>query len=446
MDPQRFDSLVKSLSVAGTRRGLVRRLAALPLWMMVIALLATAPESTAKKKRKQKSDDDHGSSHRRQRRKARHDAGKDKENRTGKRKGDKKDECAKSGQSRKPGNPCCEGLTEDAAGQCVVPSSPPSCVPETVATTCAGQCGKVGNNCGQFVTCAPCTCDPSCAFCQRCDELTDDCEPDLAKVGMSCAECAQCAGDGTCQPCAHECCATQCCADPAAICHVTEDACCVPETVAATCTGQCGMVPNNCGQLIDCTAACSGCCDGSACVPVDSQTDGQCGTGTSGAACAACPECQTCGGGQCVPDLAMRGLACGAQGNVCKADGTCAPNSPPTAVNNFFTGDEGTQCLQINLIGNDEDGQPLTFKVKTLPSDGDLFTYDPDQPDGGVGQPILLDTPMAAEVASPPHITLCYAPDDAFHGDDSFTYTATDTFGAESVPATISITLNDINL
>jgi hypothetical protein len=139
----------------------------------------------------------------------------------------------------------------------------------------------------------------------------------------------------------------------------------------------------------------------------------------------------------------MRGLACGAQGNVCKADGTCAPNSPPTAVNNSFTGDEGTQCLQINLIGNDEDGQPLTFKVKTLPSDGDLFTYSPNSPDG-VGQPIGLDTPIAAEVATTTSATICYVPDDTFHGSDSFTFTATDSFDAESVPATISITINDI--
>src|SRR4051794_6662024 len=47
MDPQRFDTLVKSLSAAGTRRGMLRLLAAVPVAGGLVALLA--PEEGAGK-------------------------------------------------------------------------------------------------------------------------------------------------------------------------------------------------------------------------------------------------------------------------------------------------------------------------------------------------------------------------------------------------------------
>src|SRR5215213_12021869 len=65
MDPRRFDTLARTLAAAGTRRGLLRLLAALPLGVAVVSLFDDAPDATAE-------DDDHGSSHRRHRRKARH--------------------------------------------------------------------------------------------------------------------------------------------------------------------------------------------------------------------------------------------------------------------------------------------------------------------------------------------------------------------------------------
>jgi len=60
MHSERFDTLAKTVVQPGTRRGLVRLLAALPLGTTLTALGGYAPDATA-------NDVDHGSSHRRQR-------------------------------------------------------------------------------------------------------------------------------------------------------------------------------------------------------------------------------------------------------------------------------------------------------------------------------------------------------------------------------------------
>jgi hypothetical protein len=142
MDPQRFDALTKTLSVAGTRRDLVRRLATLPLGMTLTALLGVLPAAEAKKntqKNKDKKepkepkptikDPERGSSHRQHRRKAehRHQTGNSKEHRKGQRKGKGKD-----------------NGTDTA-----------TCTP----TTCAAQgknCGTIGDGCGNQIRCGPC--------------------------------------------------------------------------------------------------------------------------------------------------------------------------------------------------------------------------------------------------------------------------------------------------
>ena len=229
---------------------------------------------------------------------------------------------------------CCSGFCDGAT--CQIPSSAPCertctttccnaqccpdpaaichvttgtcCVPDSLAITCTGRCGEVVNNCGQLVTCAPCTCDPACEFCQLCNETTDTCEADPAKNGMSCGACQQCAG-GTCQACADECCQNQCCSDPAAICHVTNGTCCVPEDPAVTCGSQtCGTAINNCGQEVPCTG-CTGCCDGDTCVAVADQTNQGCGTDgdtctnclSSNGLCRSgtCQACDVCPSGAC---------------------------------------------------------------------------------------------------------------------------------------------------
>jgi hypothetical protein len=78
MDPRHFDTLVKSLSSAGTRRGVVRRLAVLPLGVTLTALLGGLPVTAAKKNKNRNKDkqpepnDDRGSANRREKRKDAH--------------------------------------------------------------------------------------------------------------------------------------------------------------------------------------------------------------------------------------------------------------------------------------------------------------------------------------------------------------------------------------
>lgn len=78
---------------------------------------------------------------------------------------------------------------------------------------------------------------------------------------------------------------------------------CTPDSRAQTCAGRCGRVINNCQQAVDC-----GSC---ACTP----------------ACAVCLTCQDQGAnapGTCIADPTQQGQTCGAAGQICQADGTCA--------------------------------------------------------------------------------------------------------------------------
>ena len=73
---------------------------------------------------------------------------------------------------------------------------------------------------------------------------------------------------------------------------------CTPASRAQTCDGACGEVLNNCGVVVDC---------------------GPCPCSPS------CVTCQICdaASGQCITDASQEGEACGAPGQVCRADGTC---------------------------------------------------------------------------------------------------------------------------
>ena len=81
MDSLRFDALTRTVSTSGTRRGVLRLMAALPVAGTLAALLGDGAEAAAQK------DPERGGSHRRRKRKRRHDPGEDKDNRKGKRKG-----------------------------------------------------------------------------------------------------------------------------------------------------------------------------------------------------------------------------------------------------------------------------------------------------------------------------------------------------------------------
>jgi predicted outer membrane repeat protein len=129
MDLKQFDDLAKYLSTVGTRRGLLRLLATMPVAGGLLALLAGAAAQG-----QGGGAVVGGGGGRRRRRKARHrhDPGDGKTNRKGKRK--RKRSCARVGQTPKTGTRkgCCAGLSEDATGRCAAPTPPPPSQP------CAG--------------------------------------------------------------------------------------------------------------------------------------------------------------------------------------------------------------------------------------------------------------------------------------------------------------------
>lgn len=145
------------------------------------------------------------------------------------------------------------------------------CRPKSKAKTCANNCGPVRNNCKKTVDCGPCDCDPPCPACSTCDS------------DRNCISCDPCCND-------------VCCSAAGAVCHAQTGACCVPDSHAQTCTGQCGEILNNCGFSEDC-----GPCD-----------------------CGVCPACHICdaASGDCVPDPDEEGESCG-DGQFCLADGRC---------------------------------------------------------------------------------------------------------------------------
>jgi hypothetical protein len=91
----------------------------------------------------------------------------------------------------------------------------------------------------------------------------------------------------------------------------------VPDDPADTCAGKCGDVTNNCGQTVDCTARCTGCCAGDTCHIEDNAA---CGTG--GGSCTNCLSSNSlCRSGTC--------QAC----DVCQTVGACAFTSVQAAIN-----------------------------------------------------------------------------------------------------------------
>jgi hypothetical protein len=237
VDDHHFDMLTRAFSVPETRRRLFGALAAMPIAGGLFGLLG--PEEAG------------AGGGRRKRRKKRHKHGKGRRRRNGKHK--------------------------------------KACKPQTMEVTCAGKCGSVRNNCKKTVDCGPCTCDPACGACERCN-------------GVTCEACDRCC-DGVC------------CTQTGAICHLSSGDCCLPDSRATTCDGKCGQVVNNCGVTEQC---------------------GPCACQT------ACADCETCDEdtGECVADPTQQGDPCGAaqtcsagtvtpQGT-CNASGSCVPGTPTT--------------------------------------------------------------------------------------------------------------------
>src|SRR5262249_35727786 len=135
-----------------------------------------------------------------------------------------------------------------------------ACTPDPKATTCSMKCGTVNNNCGTAVDCGD-TCasmgpgqtcgggggsnvcggtpEAASATCSgKCGTATNNC-------GQS-VSCSAANGGVTCSP------ANLCGAGGAG-----PNSCCVPDSMSTTCSGKCGTVTDNCGQMVDCGTTCS---------------------------------------------------------------------------------------------------------------------------------------------------------------------------------------------
>jgi hypothetical protein len=201
LDSRHFDALARVLSTADSRRRMVAALAALPIVGGLLEILG--PDEVEGKGR-------------RKRRKKAH----------------------KHGTRKK--------------------QKQPTCTPESRATTCAGKCGTVTDNCQQGVDCGSCVCDPPCGICQTCDAQTGQCVPDPQQKGDACGGMGQlCQADGACS---------------------CDDTSC--------------PVCRSCHRSGECTNPCrsAGCCDGTTCQP--GTNNDACGNG--GVTCEICTGQEQC--------------------------------------------------------------------------------------------------------------------------------------------------------
>lgn len=171
------------------------------------------------------------------------------------------------------------------------------CTPEPVGTTCANKCGMVRNNCGDEIDCTTvCT---GCCNGSAC--LAGNADVNCGRNGETCRACTgaeTCGGGNPGTP---------------GICG------CTAESAATTCTGKCGVVANNCGQGVNCTLLCAGCCDGGTCLA--GTADNACGR--NGVACGICPAgADTCCNRGCV-DTETDEANCGSCGNACAGGEVC---------------------------------------------------------------------------------------------------------------------------
>ena len=173
---------------------------------------------------------------------------------------------------------------------------------EDGALFCGTVCCVPGEDCvGGSCTCSGASCPIGCCDGRTCQDGTTSNR--CGRGGAACDTCAddqECV-DGTCT-CTAASCAAGCCAQ--GVCRVDDANAC--GTGGGPCTdcdpGQ-RCVSGDC--VCDATSCQGGCCNGRTCVPIGEQSNGRCGTGTSGAACVECPAIQECGAGVC------RNRACG---------------------------------------------------------------------------------------------------------------------------------------
>ena len=160
MDANRFDRIVASFFTRGSRRGLLRVVAALPLPLISPLASLLDAESEAAKRRRQ-----HRDRIQVQRK--------------------KKTKCAKAGQpTSKKRKKCCSGLSKDATGRCVQPLG--GCTP---ATCPPGACGSLPDGCGGTLNCGACAGNSLChgGVCQPCDVACPSGDPAICGVDLQAA-------------------------------------------------------------------------------------------------------------------------------------------------------------------------------------------------------------------------------------------------------------------
>jgi hypothetical protein len=125
MDARHFDLLTKTVSAAGTRRAVVRLLAALALKQLLTDPLTAEPAAAKRRQR--------GTLQKRR--------GERREQVQDERKKKKKKRCANAGQTpSKKRKHCCQGLVKDGTGHCAQPATQPATQSSPRCTVCASGC------------------------------------------------------------------------------------------------------------------------------------------------------------------------------------------------------------------------------------------------------------------------------------------------------------------
>jgi|SRR5579884_4238954 len=207
-----------------------------------------------------------------------------------------------------------------------------------------------------------------------------------ARLGGAGAAAQDCKADGQACKKDSQCCSGLCPGGPGTGGTAHSGAvCCTPERAATTCAGKCGPTPNNCGQGVDCTALCTGCCRGDACVA--GTTTAACGGG--GASCVACPAgtvCHpvSCLDGQCAPGTIL---------NCCTQDSDCHSLDPcqrPTC-------DTQTNTCGTTPVAN---GQPGACPTGEVCCGGSCTDTQTDAANcGGCGVACQANTPCSGGAA-----------------------------------------------
>ena len=299
MEDVRFDRLVRTVAGLTSRRSVLGLVASLPVVGAGFSLLD--PDKAEGRKRR---------NHRRDRRK--HDLDAEKKKKKKQKKSKKKKHLRRA------------------------------CAPDAIATTCAGKCGGVTDNCGQTVACGSCTCTPACDECFVCQGTPGGCV--AAARGVACGAAATCEngtihhqgtcnGSGSCQPGAAESCAPYAGCDGAACAtSCIDNQGCMPGSFCEA--GQCAgdrLNSEPCSQGGQCQ---SGVCAQGVCC--DRACDGDCEacdlTGTKGA-CSPKDDGATCGGDVC----------CGGVCKECCADAQCPDTAP------FCRGNTCQPCMSYSL-------------------------------------------------------------------------------------------------